>query len=686
MKRVTQMNSLRRGELSGLEASAPLTKAYIQGGEEVRGFDISSEGLAPMKIPVASEGKDFEYLTNSYRGKYYISNSVVASGTVAAIPTEAGMLYKALDSKVGTLISSAMRATPTDTSASDYLDYRDAGKWDIDRTLSTGKLIDGAASADDRTVIITRKTTIYRAFWPCKAIGEGTSDVTGSWGIHAKRRVVKTDWDTNLFGGTESYHNYDDTYYGCARGSGYAVRVETKDGYLEKNNARSEQWLELLSIELPPGVYRFTGDIYLVGKAKMFKTAPQDRSYSITVTNYAANGSTTMTEDRSWCDKEDAYVMAWGGESEIVNPTTHTSAFVPPTYVKLDFPGTLSFWFTSRTIVAGSRRFGACQLEGDAEMFGATQVDAMGGSDSGDHGREVPTTSTVIASSPYCVKVHGGASWYEEVASGILIGTPSAEYVLSNHQVNPLTGGASLQKISAVGCVGKSDFRVSISANLAGDVFYLSRYGITTLDFSNEQQVYLPRNFEFRSRRFSKVTSIASSVSEACLYFVTDAGALWKLWPKTGSLALVPVSIPTGRKIIGVFSVAGDAYILAQKTVAEGNGLYTCPVAQARAEESYIRTTAFGRTPRSRTQIKRLLISGYGLKAGEYRIQGGSWTGIPLTATDVTDGFSGTKEFYVSDRPGDPGEGKTVEFRFVSQTDGGIDPGTLEAIGVEMEV
>lgn len=681
VRRLQQQNTLRRGELPKTETAAPMSKAYSQGCEEVRGFDIFESGLAPMRVPVASdESRALTFRAHFFKGGYYLRNTSTAIGLDnASLPVEAATLYKSLDNKLKEMtLAGQLRAAPSDTAAVDYVEVRDSGRYDTDRGNTYGKLIDSAASADARTLIITRPTKIYRGFYPGASLGTGAGAFSG-WGVHGKRKHREIGWWETLGAGAEGFSNTT-VETGILRGSGHNKLSDVQLNGLKNDHVSVEQWLEIYSETLTPGIYQFTEDVFFVGTAKMFATVPYTRNYAISASYGNASVTCGVVEDKSWCNEDGALILAWG---QITTPTTHhTGAWTLPAFTKLATIGQLSFWFTSRTIIAGSRRFGPCSIESDGESFGATATGLMGGSS--DNGRVMPT-GAVIASDPYTLKVQGGVVWFEEVKDGILIGTPSAEFLLASPQVNPAVGGAAVQKLSAIGSPGHPDDILSQSANLAGDVFYVSRFGITTLDFSNEGQVYLPKNVEFKGRRFEGqiCTSISAAVVEHCLYLTFSDGSLWKLWPALGAMAEVPLSIPATYKLHGVTNRDGETYLV---IVKPDGARYICPTAQARAPESYLRTTAFGRGAGTRAQVKRLHLTAKGLKSGQVCIEGGPWRAVPLTSDDVLDGMTGTKEFFVSDRPASIGRGKTVEFKFVFADDEMTEPGILEAIGVEMEV
>jgi hypothetical protein len=446
--------------------------------------------------------------------------------------------------------------------------------------------------------------------------------------------------------------------------------------------------ISLYSEELAPGTYEFNAgtDIYLIGTPGMFRDSPQAHTYSQSYNYWGASGSLTITEDRTWCGN-DAIII---GYNQIVNPANqHTGGWqgLAALYTKKSSASDSSFVFTSKTSLIGSRRFGAAQYNFNPENLAATKIAGstagVGLGDQADGGRSIPT-AVPAASDAYVLKIEGGVVWFEEIIDGIIVGSPTGEFVVRNHQVcASYQGGASIQRISSIGSPGNADDIFSQSARLAGNVYFISHFGITTMQFSTESQNYLPKNFESKGRRFDGevLTSIAASVEERCLYFVTNRATMWKLWPETGALAQLPLTFPSGAALRGVFTRASapNVYVAIQKS---NGSIYISALYSVRVTTSYLRTTAFGRYPGARAIVKKLLITGVAMKSGKYRLAGGDWKAF-LSLSDTLSGFTGTKEIWVSDSPGKPGAGKTVEFII----DGALEnAGILTGISVEMEV
>jgi len=692
VRKIQQTNNLLRGELSSIEAAAPTSKAYQSGCVKVRGFDIRPSGLTPMRIPSTAQGKPAKYRATQYRGAYYIRNtSDPLVQDWATLPAEDPTYYRSLPSKlIDISLAGGPRAGFTDKGSQYYQEFKDSGRYDQDRGGAVARLIDftghSSSSTTDlqaRTLVLTKDTKIYRGFSTCFGMNfahsagfdDNAPELTG-WGAHARRTISRQNGN-----GVEHF-----TVYGAARGGGHD-RAK-KDINILGDSIWIEQEVVLLYEVLPAGIYRFDQDITLVGTTKMFKDAPQQRWYDARIHHYnGVFGTTTATvnfpEDRKWAEADDGLVLFWGAGSaaEAAGPWTL------PSNTKLGTVPASAFWFTSRTTIVGSRRFGPAQFEGDSQLFGASAISKMGGSN--DDGRIIPSTN-ITADAAYCLKLEGGVVWFEQVMEGILIGTRTGEYLLQNHQVNPiLSGGAALPRISSVGSPGIPETAdgnlLSASANLAGDVFYISTFGITTLDFTNEGQTYLPRNLEFKGRRFSghRATSLASSQTEHCLYVAFDDGSLWKVWPDLAALAEVPITMDAGAKLEGVFQRDGEARLLI--TAADGSRI-DVPTAVASCRDCYLEPTAFGRAPGTRAQIRKVTITGASLLAGEVQIRG-KWVPIPITPDDLTaGGITGQVSFLVSDTPAPEGQGKTVPFRFLLADSDIIDPGTISGITVDMEV
>jgi hypothetical protein len=452
---------------------------------------------------------------------------------------------------------------------------------------------------------------------------------------------------------------------------------------------------------IPLPAVTLVSDLYLVGKMSMFDliknkgdTSFTDaRSRSFTVTAHSGTVA-TYTHDKSLNgekpDDNDIYILAWGtgGASPVWSiGSSDDSAVQALKFTSTDiftvstgFTGGSTFAFmTPRNKIVGKRRVGIAQVGTGASgagprsgCIGFSKVFDNAGS--GNH-RVIGTLST----DPYVVTLDSKAPlWVEVSYQGVYCGTDDAEYLISGEQD---LKAYNLRKISSVG--GSASINQDLfdaSTQLDGVIYFLTKTGFATFQFSNEAQGYIPKRINLIDYGFSTPTSIASFRDGRCILMFApsmDVPGTYASYPSNTIIIYTPESGSITSLNFPQLVVSSSTYYpIGVRTdkdnthVIYSNGTIKkmVHISNTKISGSNIRTTRFMVGPERIPKINKIYLMMSNSFGGRVRVEGQTeWEQIPYSSTEIALGsFTGTKEIRVADTVSDHSIGKYIEINFTA--------------------
>lgn len=728
-KDLIQTNTLQAGALGDVDRHRPMSPRYPQGCDAAQNCIPQGGVLTPA--PGFGEMVDFKYRAQMMPPpdqKFYLRNGLAADQLApdqASIPSDI-VIYGKLETKLKDALAAGTywAKKENDSGVGSYFDtaaYPFTG-------VSTAfwSTSDTNAYENDATIKYVRAVRY-------------TSSSTGrvEWGVVCKKTTSKSN--TNLQKVTTASDDAATLVLGRGRLTASATSIKEMtlkavlgsklgaSAILARSELTATIKIEPVIYEAPKGWLKTpSANVVIVGKMEMFKGAPSITDYAHEVSQVlipAAESPTTNVATASTSGSmpsvdglEDVYVLAYGTQPSGVFPDDFVvgmDAAWSATFSAATVSGGKKYYFqTTRNIVMGPRRIGKARYYNSDDTTQANTPDdrntglaATGANATGVWAGDW-NTPTTVATGPWFMVFDSPVQWYEPTYSGLVVGTVTSEYILSNEQIAPTASssvGVSSRKISSIGTHLRTDDRVAISTQLNGSILFCSHRGIAQMTFSNERQQYLPQLFDTVSAGYGRPKSIASSKFYGIIFCLTEGGKIICLNPDTGGVTEMTQTVKKTSDeveyfIKGLDTVDGEPRIVwERKTGAKTykmssfSGLTTSPM--------FVRTSRFGAYTGKNGIIRSAYLSLMGAVGGKVRVASGAyqtrefpWVEIPYTEDQIDavdyqllDGetrrtFTGTVRVDVMDSADNPSEGKAIELEFLPG-----EQASIVAVSVEMK-
>ncbi len=635
----TFFNSMQAGRLPTHEARNPLSQRYANGlitAENARfigGRVTHANGCTPITDLILNCDK-MPYPD----GRYYLRNTDEGSvKTASSVPNDTASgagVTETFNDRLERMINQQLHIAHTGNSDPVYKSY---GKADVGLgNYSDNRITDINARVlnNGEAFNVTKKIRYVRA-----VVYTNTDTGKLQWAILGKKTQKKTDkWSYGAFAFGRSQETRDET-------GSYPITIcngsEGVSGSRDDTNGAPPPVTQFSTLEASISIEPIINTIdrgtpvagislYLVGKMRMFSGFTDPKSYTYSASNIGGVGGknvdlNTSKVTQSQSGYEDIYILRWATATEdqinlalLETGSDPVQALAPLNTITYPFtfsaPGVNQtiFFSTVRNKVLKLRRVGICQL-----------IDSGGASPSSQ-----PTTGTdfyigfsklvgtkgdgnvrIIAGTagdPYVVPLGSTPRWIELGYQGIFCGTDEAEFLISNEQDQTKY---TVQRISSVGCgSGQTDY-IDASTSLNGNIYFLTKRGMSHLQFSTEKQSFIPQTIDMIDMGFAKPKSIASSKQLNCIVIHCEDGTFVQIAPDTGAISTIiplnPTDGTTFYSIVGLSTDNGEARFV----WVSGSSYKQNFLSDTSFLTTTIETTAFGSMPEAATKLNRLFIS-----------------------------------------------------------------------------